>query len=188
MPNYVVFNREPSQLKTQIFGSDLDNAIATDSQGRLIIAEIVETVSVDIRELTFTEDSIRIYGSEAFPLTTTDDGLLNILQRARFVATDTEDDVETAATDFAGLLASDVSEKTNVSFAVHNTSNEQLSIRVEVSPDETLWILDSEELTLEGEEATVFVPKYFLKYARIAYASLTDGETVTFDAWFQAAV
>jgi len=187
MPNYVVFNREPEQLKTQIYGSDTGSAIATDNQGRLIIGEIADTVDVNIRDLTFTQDSIRIYGSESDPLVTTD-GLLNILHRARYVASDTAENVTTASTEYAGLLAADVSEKSNVSFAVHNKGAQQVSIRVEVSPNNSLWILDSEEMTLAGNAATVFVPKYFLKYARIAYASLTDATTVTFDAWYQAAV
>lgn len=191
MPNYVVFNPQPDQLKVQVFGSDATNALST-TDGRLNIESISADVSVtvtdlDIRDLAYTQDTVRVYGSETYALETTN-GWANILHRSRYFTSDTATTVTGTSATYTGLLAQDVSDKTNVSFAVHNTGAAQISVRIDVSPDNNLWITDTTAQTLEGNAATVFVPKYFLKYARVAYAALTDGSAFTFDAWFQAAV
>ncbi|ADI00834.1 DUF6385 domain-containing protein [Syntrophothermus lipocalidus] len=244
MPNNLVFNREPDQLKIQIYGSDTSNPIST-TNGRLNIESISDTVSVtftgsvsvtvtdldirdlaytqdtvriygsetypisttqgrlniesisaevsitstdlDIRDLAYTQDTVRIYGSETYPLATTT-GWLNILNRSRYMAESSALTVTGSSSAYNGILASDISDKSMVSFAVHNKGSSEVSIRVEVSPDNTLWITDSSAFTLAGNAATVFVPKYFLKYARIAYAALIDGSAFTFDAWYQAQV
>ena len=236
MPNNIVINRDPAGLKTQIYGSDTTTAISTTegrlniesisaevsmtatdldirdlaytqdtmrvygsetyalstTEGRLNIESISAEVSVtvtdlDVRDLAYTQDTVRIYGSETNPLATTD-GYLNILQRSRYMASETSADVTSSVTTYSGLLASDVSVMSNVSFAIHNKGANQVSVRIDVSPDNTLWITDTAATTLEGNEATVFVPRYFLKYARVAYASLTDATAITFDAWYQAHV
>jgi hypothetical protein len=199
MPNYVVFNREPEQLKTQIYGSDANTPIST-TDGRLNIESISADVTVtandlDIRDLVFGTDAIRVYGSESTPLSTTGGRLniesisadVNTILSARTMVSETETDVTSSTTVDAGLLASDRSRLSEASFAVHNKTANQVSIRIEVSPSNTgPWMIDTLAETLNGNEATVFVPRYFLSYARIAYASLTDAVAITFDAWYQA--
>ncbi len=244
MPNHLVFNREPDQLKIQIYGSETDTPVST-TNGRLNIESISDTVSVtfsgsvsvtvtdlDIRDLAYTQDTVRIYGSETYPLSTTEGrlniesisadvsitstdldirdlaytqdtvriygsetyplatttGWLNIFNRSRYVAESSAFTVTGSSSEYNGILEFDVSDKSVVSFAVHNKGAAEISIKVEVSPDSTLWITDSSAFTLTGNAATIFTPKYFLKYARIAYAALTDGSAFTFDAWYQAQV
>lgn len=199
MPNHLVFNREPDQLKIHIYGSETDTPVST-TNGRLNIESISDTVSVtfsgsvsvtvtdlDIRDLAYTQDTVRIYGSETYPLATTT-GWLNIFNRSRYVAESSAFTVTGSSSEYNGILEFDVSDKSVVSFAVHNKGAAEISIKVEVSPDSTLWITDSSAFTLTGNAATIFTPKYFLKYARIAYAALTDGSAFTFDAWYQAQV
>ncbi|MGB9887922.1 MAG: DUF6385 domain-containing protein [Moorellales bacterium] len=179
-----------SQDTIRIYGSE-DTPIST-TDGRLNIESISAPVTVtvtdlDIRDLTYTQDTVRIYGSETYALETTL-GRLNIRHRSRYFVSDTATTVTTTSTTYTGLLAQDVSELTHVSFAVHNRGSGVVSIKIEVSPDASLWITDTEAMTVAANSATVFVPKYFLKYARLAYASLTADSAITFDAWFQAAV
>ncbi|MEW6661110.1 MAG: DUF6385 domain-containing protein [Bacillota bacterium] len=126
------------------------------------------------------------FGSVTFDAVTF--GEAEIKHTSRYVATDTATSVLSSTTVYAGILQQDVSPMSMVSFAVHNRGAAQVSIKVEVSPNASFWILDTSAFTLDGNVATVFVPKYFLKYARLSYASLTNLAEITFDAYYQAHV
>jgi hypothetical protein len=115
-------------------------------------------------------------------------GEAQIQHASRYVATDTATSVLSSTTVYDDILPKDVSQMSMVSFAVHNKGTGQVSIKVEVSPNANFWILDTSAFTLDGNVATVFVPKYFLKYARLSYASLTAAADITFDAYYQAHV
>lgn len=48
-----------------------------------------------------------------------------------------------------------------------------------VSPAKTgSWTLDTSALKVTVDESTVFVPKYFLRYATISYAAAGAAETI----------
>jgi len=94
VPNNVVFNYEAGNLKTQIFGSETLTPLNTTG-GLLNIASISDLVSVtstdlDIRNLAYTQDTVRVYGSEDLALNTTG-GLLNIASISDLVSVTTTD-------------------------------------------------------------------------------------------------
>jgi hypothetical protein len=68
--------------------------------------------------------------------------------------------------------------KTQIYGSEANGTN-PVSIRVVVSATKTgPWILNTSALTEAVDEATVFVPKYFLRYATISYAATGAAETI----------
>lgn len=73
MPNYVVFSNKPEDVKVQIYGSDTDNPISVDTNGKLYLKSIEDTVNIngtvtatdlDIRNLSSTQDNILIHGND----------------------------------------------------------------------------------------------------------------------------
>lgn len=69
MPNSAVFTNDPRELKVQIFGSSESNAIQVDSNGKLQIKSIEDSVNIsatdlDIRDLSSSNDSVAVYGSD----------------------------------------------------------------------------------------------------------------------------
>lgn len=257
MPNLKIFNLEPNQLKTQIFGSNTATALNTDAEGKLQIRSISDVVqmtsaealtvqanNLDIRQLSNVSDSILMYGfdgtnnqaletdvegklqirsisdiveitsGEALtvqatdldirglsnvsdsilmygfdgaanqPVGTTSAGLVKMQRAGREFDEAFSQNVDAVGT-FTGLLSQDTSELSEYSFAVHNKSSNTVGVRVEISPDQSTWYIDTSEQTVDANTIDVFVAAKFLRYTRVAYRSVAGS---TIDVWFQARV
>jgi len=105
MPNYSVFTNKPEELNTQIFGSDLNTPIATNTDGKLFIKSIEDIINIsgtvsatdlDIRNLVNTQDNVLIYGTDGTtnkPILTDTDGKLVISSTGTLSITATDLDI-----------------------------------------------------------------------------------------------
>ncbi len=187
-------NLTNTQDNIVVYGNDgADNkAIRTDTSGRQIIAtDIGTSVEVsatyfDIRNLSNVRDNIVVYGSDGIDnraLKTDAGGILQVAATRAFTSQS-----QTVTTDdgFAGSSERNISLQAQYSFFVNNIGANPAVVKVQISPDNALWIDDSSELSVGAAEANVVTPVRFANYARIAYKSADTGAGTTLDIIYQA--
>ncbi len=197
MPNYNVRNLDVNQLKSQIYGTSTTNPVATDDDGLLVIRSISDSITVSvtgditIRDLTADSDSILIYGYDGTniqAISTDTDGNVRTHLTARDF-TELSDLDLTSDDTFTNSTSRNTSEYSVYSFAVYNTGNtNSIDAQLEVSPDDSMWSVDTGPVTINAGSMDVFFPASFLKYTRIAYQSTSTGNASSLDVYFQAQV
>jgi hypothetical protein len=198
MPNFNVFNYESSNLKTQIFGSETNTALKTDSEGMLEIRSISDNVNV----INNTADNLKtqIYGSDTTSAVKTDaegalyirsiSDIVNISGTVTAITSQGFNEVNNLAVltddNFTPLESQDLSLLDEYSFAVYNRiEGNSVDIMVEISPNNIDWFTDISSQTIAAGSMDVFVPSRWLRYSRIQYKSTTPGQAATIDVYFQ---
>ncbi|MDQ7097171.1 DUF6385 domain-containing protein [Desulfosporosinus sp. PR] len=142
--------------------------------------EVHADVTGDIRNLTPAQDGVRVYSSSGNNILSSPDGsmLVRIAGR-KFI--DYVENVEAASAPQPSS-ARDVSNYSVYSFAVLNTGSEAAQMNLEVSPEGTVWSVDTQAQTVSPGELSVFTPNRFLRFNRLVYrASIPTSLTI----WFQ---
>ncbi len=187
-------NLSNTQDNLVIYGNDgTDNrAVKTDTSGRqVIVTDVGTSVSVsatdlDIRNLSNTQDNIVVYGNDGTDnraLKTDTTGVLLVATSKTFT---NQSQTVTTADAYTGSTGRDISLQTLTSFFVNNTGANSATVKVQISPDNTLWVDDSTEFTVAAAETKVLTPTRFANYARIAYKSTSAGSSTTADIIYQA--
>lgn len=182
MPNYKVFQDNPSELKIKVYGNDsgTDRALTVDASGNLVVTDgggslTVDATSLDIRALTQASDSILSYGKDGegtnrAMLTDTTGRLLSVLNREFTELTQTVDTADA----YTGATSRTVGDLQEYSFWVQNTGvTNTADVKLQISPDSTTWLDDTSAVTVATSSSAVVVPTRFMKYARISYKSTT---------------
>lgn len=194
MSGIAVYQDSPESLKSIQYGYDGTSAkvLRLDSNGRMYITtEIGTTVEVsaddfDIRSLTNAQDNVAVYGNDGTTnriLKTDANGALQVTVGMTFTNQSenvTTDDV------YEGSTQRDISLQRQFSFFVNNTSANSATVKVQISPDGTLWVDDSTEFTIEGSETMVLGPNKFANFARISYKSTTTGSDASLTIAYQS--
>jgi len=187
-------NLSNTQDNIVVYGNDgTDNqALKTDASGRQIIATDVgnaievSATDLDIRNLSNTQDNIVVYGNDGTDnraLKTDVTGVLQVAYTKTF--TNATQNV-TTANSYAGSTARDISLQGQYSFFVSNTGANSATAKVQISPDNTLWIDDSSEFEVAAGEAAILSPARFANYVRLAYKSTVEDSSTTADIIYQA--
>ena len=187
-------NLSNTQDNIVVYGNDgTDNkALKTDTSGRQIIATDVGTAievsatDLDIRNLSNTQDNIVVYGNDGTDnraLKTDATGILQVAYTKIF--TNATQNI-TTANSYAGSTARDISLQSQYSFFVSNTGANSATAKVQISPDNTLWIDDSTEFEVAAGEAAILSPSRFANYVRVAYKSTVADSSTTADIIYQA--
>ncbi|MBC7344701.1 MAG: hypothetical protein H5U03_04650, partial [Clostridia bacterium] len=129
-------------------------------------------------------DHVRVYGSADSPLAQDADSNLQTNLQARAFTELSWTDVATT-TDWAFVPAQDTSQKTKYTFAVYNKGDQDASIRIETSPDASVWYIDTAAATLAAGTIEAYVARVFMKYTRIAYMAPV---ATTLDIFYNAHV
>ncbi|MHB1681452.1 MAG: DUF6385 domain-containing protein [Bacilli bacterium] len=144
---------------------------------------------VKIFPLNQTADRVTVFGSNStVPIRTDAQGRLVIageihvspVQFTEVVFTDT-----VSTDEFRALPSQNVSLQTNLSYALVNRSANTILIHLEISPNDTDYIVDTES-TVERFSMKVITPLRFLKFNRISFRSLEAGQSATLDVYYQA--
>ena len=187
-------NLSNTQDNIVVYGNDgTDNRVLkTDTSGRQVIATDVGTsievsaTDLDIRNLSNTQDNIVIYGNDGTDnraLKTDVTGILQVASSKTF--TNLSQNVTTADA-YTGSTARDISLQTQYSFFVNNTGADSATVKVQISPDNTLWVDDSTEFEVAAAAAKVLTPTRFANFARVAYRSTATGSSTTADIIYQS--
>lgn len=181
-----------------IYGTDgTDNKkIKTDSNGKIEISSIENNVDVnitnenlDIRDLSYTQDSILIYGNDGTDnrvISTDSDGVLQVATVKRGF-TSTSNTELTTTDSYTYLSFIDVSKYSEYVFYVKNTGSNSASIVIEISPtNQTGDAIQHLEATIESGDKEIYVPSKFLQYVRLGYKSAVSEQSTTLDVYFQA--
>ena len=194
MSGIAVYQDTPESLKTIQYGYDGTNArvLRLDTNGRMYITtETGTSVEVvgsdfDIRNLTNTQDNIAVYGNDGTTnriLKTDANGALQVAIGMNFT---NQSENLTTADDYDGSTQRDISLQRQYSFFVNNTGSNSATVKVQISPDGTLWVDDSTEFTIAGSETKVLGPNRFANYARISFKSTTTAESTTLTVAYQS--
>lgn len=84
--------------------------------------------------------------------------------------------------------ARDTSQQRIYTFFVLNTGSNPVTIQPQVSPNNSDWVDDSAELSLNVGEGMPVLPRYFLHFTRVKYKSANAGQPTTVVIWYQAQV
>lgn len=179
-----VYQDTPENLKSLQYGFDGTSAkvIALSSEGYQYIAtDTGESISVtasnfDIRDLNNAQDNVLIYGtdgSDNYPLKTDDTGVLQVSSSRIFTS---ESENVTTTNDFTGSTARDISVQSSVTFFINNTGTNVATVKVQISPDNTIWIDDSSATEVLASSAIALGVSKFARYARISYKSTVTGQ------------
>ena len=187
-------NLSNEQDNIVVYGNDgTDNiALKTDATGRQIIttevgAEVAVTATdLDIRDISNTQDSIVVYGNDGADNRALKTDAAGILQVAYTKVFTNQTQNVTTANDYTGSTARDISLQSVYTFFINNTGENSATVKVQISPDNTLWVDDSAEFEIEAETAEAFTPNKFANYARIAYKSAVADSNTTLDIVFQS--
>jgi len=139
------------------------------------------TVTSDIRDLTPTRDGVRIYGSSPLPVATTAGGVTLVQTAGHDFYQQLRTATATPMMNFSPAI--DVSPYSLFSYAVYNSGSAGAVARLEISPDNTVWVANTPEKSINGGQLVVLTPTHFLRYTRLAYSAATP---TTLTAWFQA--
>lgn len=139
------------------------------------------TVAADIRDLSPLRDGVQVYGSSPSPLATTTEGLAQV-QVAQRAYAEFREEVRATPT-WAFTADRDVSTLRVYSYAVLNTGAATASVRMQISPDGLNWVDDTPEQQILAGKLLVLAPRFFLRYARLAYQAIT---TTSLVVWFQS--
>ncbi|NLP41691.1 MAG: hypothetical protein GX348_05745 [Veillonellaceae bacterium] len=192
-----------------VYGNDgtQNRIIKTTETGQLDIRPLtssdnvtVTATDLDIRDLANTTDSVAVYGNDGTQnhiIKTTDTGQLDIRPltsddtiTAVMSIAHTETDLGAFATTdtYTGTPGQDVSVWRTFTFFVENTSAEANSavFKLQISPDNTKWVDDSAEVTLDQGAFNIASTSHYLRYARVAYKSQAPGQSANLNITFQA--
>lgn len=139
------------------------------------------TVAADIRDLTPLRDGVRVYGSSNLPVATTPEGLPQVEVAQRAYSEAKEEVVATPT--WAYTAARDVSALRLFSYAAVNVGTAAALVRMEISPDGSYWADDTPAQAVPAQKLLVCAPRFFLRYARLAYQATVSTPLVI---WFQA--
>ncbi|EGW41176.1 DUF6385 domain-containing protein [Desulfosporosinus sp. OT] len=146
-----------------------------------IPVDVRTSAKTELRDLTPTHDGVKIYGSNGNPITSTSDGLVEIIMsRKKYIHSS---EVVIASKDIAASEPKDVSEVSVYSFAVHNIGTERVSVQLHISPDGAIWVPDDTEREILPGALAVIVPCCFLRYVCIVCRSQSPNPL---QVWFQA--
>lgn len=127
--------------------------------------DVHATVTSDIRNLTPSRDSIRIYGSGNLPLATTGDGRALVQAAGRLY----RESVDTITAEASPVTSNtwDISSLSVFSYAVYNSGTVSAWVKLEISPDGFNWKTDTPEKEVFPGSLEVLVPTYFLRFNRL---------------------
>jgi len=181
-----------------IYGTDGTNKIQikTDINGKLEISSIENDVDVnitntdlDIRNLSYTQDSIVIYGNDGTDnrvISTDSEGVIKVSTVKRGFTSTTNTDLTTSDS-YTYLSFIDVSIYSEYVFYVKNTGSNSADIVIEISPtNQASDAIEHIEATLESNGKEIYAPSKFLRYIRLGYKSTTSSQSTTLDVYFQA--
>ncbi|MFZ7134564.1 MAG: DUF6385 domain-containing protein [Eubacteriales bacterium] len=177
-----------------IYGNDGTSNIMlkTDAAGNLSIVNgdgetlAVSATDLDIRDLTNASDSILIYGNDGtnnVVLKTDTSGVLETASSHIFV--DEDLGTVTSGDTYQYVAGQDISNLASYAFFVNNTGANDATLQVQLSPDNTTWVNDGEEVSLAQGVATIANANKFLRYIRIGYMSASIGQSTDLDIIFQ---
>jgi len=179
-----------------VYGNDgTDNKVLlTDDTGRLIITTDgvtpidVEATDLDIRDLTNVSDSIAVYGNDGTDnVVLLTDAAGKLQANANHIFTNTDLGTVTTADAYAFSAAQDISNENSYAFFVNNTSDTiSATLKVQLSPNNTVWVDDGDEVPLVGVGATILTSNKYLKYIRIGYKSTVAASPASLDIIFQS--
>ena len=187
-------NLSNTQDNIVVYGNDgTDNrALKTDASGRQIIATDVGTsievsaADLDIRNLSNTQDNIVVYGNDGTDNRALKTDITGVLQVAPSKTFTNQSESVTTADTYTGSTARDISLQNQYSFFVNNTGADSVTVKVQISPDNTLWIDDSTEFEVAAASADILTPTRFANFARVAYRSTVAGSGTTADIIYQS--
>ncbi|WP_242855725.1 DUF6385 domain-containing protein [Ruminiclostridium josui] len=171
-----------------VYGNDgtTNRILKTNATGQLDIRPLTssDTVNVDISHET---DSIAVYGSDgtdSHVLLTDSNGVLQVSQSRNFI----DSTLATSATtdSYQYTAQQEIAQLTTYQFFVKNTGDtNNVTVLVELSPNGTDWVADSEEREVKPGEATIITSSKFLKYIRLGYKSTTSSSSTDINVIFQ---
>lgn len=88
--------------------------------------------------------------------------------------------------EWKSLPSFDVSKFKTYTFAVVNFSLNEATVRVEISPNDCHYLIETLNQVIPPEGMIVLVPKYFLRYARLAVKSVCENHSVNLKIYLQA--
>lgn len=187
-------NLSNTQDNIVVYGNDgADNQILkTDATGRQIVttevgAEVAVTAAdLDIRNLSNTQDNIVVYGNDGADNRALKTDVTGILQVAYTKVFTNQSQAVTTANAYTGSTERDISLQNLYTFFIGNTGANSATVKVQISPDNTLWIDDSTEFEVDAAGAVAVTPNKFANYARISYKSTVADSNTTLDVIFQA--
>lgn len=185
MPNYSVFNTNPDQLQTVIFGTDGTGPkqITVDTNGQILVGGATITAgSIDVASATITGGTIDAVTSATIAGGTIDN-LTSIAQKSFYEISTLN--VATGDT-LTALPAVSTSIYGPSTFFVYNTGTNDALVEIQISANGTNWYTDIAATTVAAGAVNVFVPTIFLKYTQLAYQSATAGSPTTIDVYFNA--
>ena len=162
-------------------------ALRLDEKGQLYVRHIdsigkIQTpIKADLRALTPATDGLKIYGSNGNPVTSTPDGLVQVMVSGRKYVQSSETII--ASDVYAATMPKDVSEVCVYSYAVHNIGSVGVLVQLQISPDGAIWTEDDLEHEILPGVIKVINPNHFLRYVRLIYRS---GISNPLQVWFQA--
>ena len=171
-----------------VYGNDgtTNRIIRTNATGQLDIRPLTssDTVNVDISEAT---DSIAVYGSDGTDnhvLLTDSTGVLQVNSARTFV----NSTLTTSATtdSYQYTTQQEIAQLNTYQFFVKNTGDtNNVTVVVELSPNGTDWVVDSDERQVNPGAATIITSSKFLRYIRLGYKSTSTGASTTINVIFQ---
>ena len=171
-----------------VYGNDgtTNHIIRTNATGQLDIRPLTssDTVNVDISQAT---DSITVYGSDGTDnhiLLTDAAGVLQV-NTARTFANNTLTTLATTDS-YQYTTQQEIAQLTTYQFFVKNTGDtNNVTVVVELSPNGTDWVIDSDERQVNPGAATIITSSKFLRYIRLGYKSTSTGASTAISAIFQ---
>ncbi|MCX8128661.1 MAG: DUF6385 domain-containing protein [Clostridia bacterium] len=187
-------NLSNTQDNILVYGNDgtANKVVKTDTSGRVVVTnDAGQTVEVsatdlDIRNLSNTQDNIVVYGNDGSQnrvLLTDSSGYLQTRTSKTF--TNQTENVTTTDT-YTGATARDISLQSSLTFFVNNTGSNPANVKVQISPDNTLWIDDSSEFTIAASEAKAYSTNKFANHARVTLKSANAGSATQVTVIYQA--
>ncbi|MCX7694120.1 MAG: DUF6385 domain-containing protein [Caloramator sp.] len=165
MPNNAVFTNSASDLKVQIFGSDVTKAIQVDSNGKLQISSdsaiTVTATDLDIRNLSSSQDGVAVYGSNDGGTTmkvlkTNSDGELYITTDETLTVQATDLDIRNLTTDDSiSIYGTDGTDKRQIK-TDNNGRIEVASIQSDVDVNITNTDLDIRDLSNSQDSILIY--------------------------------
>ncbi|PTQ56167.1 MAG: hypothetical protein BSOLF_0739 [Candidatus Carbobacillus altaicus] len=211
MPNYSVFNTNPDQLQTVIFGTDGTGPkqITVDTNGQILVGGATITAgSIDVASTTITGGTIDAVSSATITGGTIDavssatiaggtidavssatiaggtiDNLTSIAQKSFYEESTLNITTGDTLTTLPAVSTSIYGPST---FFVYNSGTNDALVEIQISANGTNWYTDIAATTVAAGAVNVFVPAVFLKYTQLAYQSATAGSPTTIDVYFNA--
>ncbi|MDF2613700.1 MAG: hypothetical protein K0S71_1486 [Clostridia bacterium] len=172
-----------------VYGNDgTDNkALKTNASGQLDIRPLTaaDTVTVAVSE---ADDSIVVYGNDGTSnkvLKTDGNGVLQVNYTHTFTDQTLLTDAATTNA-YQYVIQQDISDMSTYAFFIKNSgATNGAKLQVQLSPNGTDWVNDSDEITLAHSTNTILTANKFLKFIRIGYKSAVDDASTTVTVIFQ---